>query len=325
MSKMNRFNQSQALIQMDEVTEAEVISKIEKQIKKYQKGRGDVLGNVDAIVKIAKDYVKLKLNNFEDVSANVQAALDAMEGGEGSEKEVEKNLRAAISTLLQSAGLNETFNYQDISDFGLFNKKSHELCNGQLINEVSNKIDKSQVEKVAITLANRAFGKNVDKKKVTEMVNRAMEISEESGSGTKGAVSAIVAFFKTPKKNESLNIEDKDMNINEKTRRKSKNEEDDGYESPEEGSEDDLEILDNAEAIIDAANAYLETSDDDEGKDSVAALCAEFAGSVDAASFEDAASALGGILDIIAPMESEDPDFEDIPESVSIDSDEFDF
>jgi len=248
-----------------------------------------------------------------------------MEGGEGSEKEVEKNLRAAISTLLQSAGLNETFNYQDISDFGLFNKKSHELCNGQLINEVSNKIDKSQVEKVAITLANRAFGKNVDKKKVTEMVNRAMEISEESGSGTKGAVSAIVAFFKTPKKNESLNIEDKDMNINEKTRRKSKNEEDDGYESPEEGSEDDLEILDNAEAIIDAANAYLETSDDDEGKDSVAALCAEFAGSVDAASFEDAASALGGILDIIAPMESEDPDFEDIPESVSIDSDEFDF
>lgn len=322
---MNRFNQSQALIQMDEVTEAEVISKIEKQIKKYQKGRGDVLGNVDAIVKIAKDYVKLKLNNFEDVSANVQAALDAMEGGEGSEKEVEKNLRAAISTLLQSAGLNETFNYQDISDFGLFNKKSHELCNGQLINEVSNKIDKSQVEKVAITLANRAFGKNVDKKKVTEMVNRAMEISEESGSGTKGAVSAIVAFFKTPKKNESLNIEDKDMNINEKTRRKSKNEEDDGYESPEEGSEDDLEILDNAEAIIDAANAYLETSDDDEGKDSVAALCAEFAGSVDAASFEDAASALGGILDIIAPMESEDPDFEDIPESVSIDSDEFDF
>lgn len=322
---MNRFNQSQALIQMNEVTEAEVISKIEKQIKKYQKGRGDVLGNVDAIVKIAKDYVKLKLNNFEDVSANVQAALDAMEGGEGSEKEVEKNLRAAISTLLQSAGLNETFNYQDISDFGLFNKKSHELCNGQLINEVSNKIDKSQVEKVAITLANRAFGKNVDKKKVTEMVNRAMEISEESGSGTKGAVSAIVAFFKTPKKNESLNIEDKDMNINEKTRRKSKNEEDDGYEPPEEGSEDDLEILDNAEAIIDAANAYLETSDDDEGKDSVAALCAEFAGSVDAASFEDAASALGGILDIIAPMESEDPDFEDIPESVSIDSDEFDF
>lgn len=322
---MNRFNQSQALIQMNEVTEAEVISKIEKQIKKYQKGRGDVLGNVDAIVKIAKDYVKLKLNNFEDVSANVQAALDAMEGGEGSEKEVEKNLRAAISTLLQSAGLNETFNYQDISDFGLFNKKSHELCNGQLINEASNKIDKSQVEKVAITLANRAFGKNVDKKKVTEMVNRAMEISEESGSGTKGAVSAIVAFFKTPKKNESLNIEDKDMNINEKTRRKSKNEEDDGYEPPEEGSEDDLEILDNAEAIIDAANAYLETSDDDEGKDSVAALCAEFAGSVDAASFEDAASALGGILDIIAPMESEDPDFEDIPESVSIDSDEFDF
>lgn len=322
---MNRFNQSQALIQMDEVTVPEVISKIEKQIKKYQKGRGDVLGNVDAIVKIAKDYVKLKLNNFEDVSANVQAALDAMEGGEGSEKEVEKNLRAAISTLLQSAGLNETFNYQDISDFGLFNKKSHELCNAQLINEASNKIDKSQVEKVAITLANRAFGKNVDKKKVTEMVNRAMEISEESGSGTKGAVSAIVAFFKTPKKNESLNIEDKDMNINEKTRRKSKNEEDDGYEPPEEGSEDDLEILDNAEAIIDAANAYLETSDDDEGKDSVAALCAEFAGSVDAASFEDAASALGGILDIIAPMESEDPDFEDIPESVSIDSDEFDF